>query len=251
VHGTGGSPVVVDDLLIFNADGAADPAVVALEKATGKVRWKVSRPPTRAPNKFSFCTPLLIEVNGRRQLITPGSGIIQALDPRDGSEIWRVLFGTGFSVVPRPVYAHGLLFFSSGYQQPTGYAVRADGQGDVTATHVAWTVSRRVPLNPSMLVVGDELYMLADSGILTCLDARTGTVHYEERLLGPCSASPLFADGRIYAIDERGRCAVFKPGKTFERLAVNDLEERTLASMSVCDNDLLIRTENALYRIRK
>lgn len=251
VHGTGGSPVVVDDLLIFNADGAADPAVVALEKATGKLRWRVPRPPTGAAKKFSFSTPLLIQVNGRRQLITPGSGIVQALDPKDGSEIWRVLYGTGFSVVPRPVFAHGLLFLSSGYQQPVGYAIRPDGQGDVTATHVAWTTTKRVPLNPSMLVAGEELYMLADSGVLSCLDAKTGAVHYEERLLGPCSASLLLADGRIYAIDERGTTAVVRPGKTFQRLATNELQERTLASMAVCDNDLLIRTEKALYRIRK
>lgn len=251
VHGTGGSPVIADDLLIFNADGASNPAVIALEKATGKVRWKVARPPSPAPQKFSFSTPLLIEVNGKRQLITPGSGIVQALDPKDGSEIWHVFYGTGFSVVPRPVYAHGLIFLSSGYQNAVGYAIRPDGKGDVTDTHVAWTLRKRVPLNPSMLVVGDELYMLADGGMLTCMDAKTGEIHYEERLLGSSSASLLEAEGHIYAIDELGKAAVVQAGKTFQLLATNDLAERTLASMSVCDNDLLIRTENALYRVTK
>jgi outer membrane protein assembly factor BamB len=248
VHGTGGSPVLVDDLLIYNADGGVDPAVIALEKATGRLRWKARRPPTPA-NPFSFSTPLVITVAGRRQLITPGSGQVQALDPTDGREIWRARYGIGFSVVPRPVYAHGLLFLSSGYQQPVGFAVRADGMGDVTDTHVAWTHRKRVSLNPSMLVIGDELYMLADSGILSCLDARTGAVHYEERLLGSCSASLLGAEGRIYAIDELGKAAVVRAGKTFDVLAVSDLGERTLASMAVCDNDLLIRTEKAVYRI--
>lgn len=248
-HGTGGSPVIVDDLLIFNADGATNPAVIALDKATGKVRWKVARPDTVAKNKFSFCTPLLIEVGGRRQLITPGSGVVQALDPKDGSEIWRALYDRGYSVVPRPIFAHGLVFLSSGFNQPIAYAIRADGQGDVTDTHVAWTVRKRVPLNPSMLVVGDEFYMLADIGVLSCLDARTGTVHYEEKLLGASSASLLAADGRIYAIDELGKAAVVKPGKTFQVIATSDLQEKTLASMAVCDNDLLIRTEKALYRI--
>jgi len=250
VHGTGGSPVVVDDLLIFNADGATNPAVIALEKATGKLRWKVTRPPTPA-NPFSFSTPLLIQVNGRRQLVTAGSGIVQALEPKDGSEIWRVMYGNGFSVVPRPVYAHGLVFVSTGYAQPQGHAIRPDGKGDVTATHVAWTVTKRVPHNPSVVVVGDELYMLSDTGILSCLDAKTGQVHYEERVLGSSSASLLSADGRIYGIDEQGKSVAVKPGKTFELLATSELREKTLASMAVVDNDLLIRTEKALYRVGK
>ncbi len=248
-HGTGGSPVIVDDLLIFNADGAADPAVIALDKATGKLRWKVARPPTEAKSKFSFCTPLLITVNGRRQLITPGSGIVQALDPRDGSEIWQVRYGRGYSVVPRPIFAHGLVYLSTGFNQPIGYAIRPDGNGDVTDTHVAWTTRKRVPLNASMIVIGDEFYMLADNGVLSCLEAKTGNVHYEEPILGASSASLLAADGRIYALDELGKAAVVKPGKTFQLIATSHLQEKTLASLAVCESDLLIRTEKALYRI--
>lgn len=250
-HGTGGSPVIVDDLLIFNADGQFNPAVIALEKATGKLRWKVARPETAATSKFSFCTPLVIQVKGRKQVISPGSGIVQALDPRDGREIWRVMYGVGFSVVPRPIYAHGLVFLSSGYEKAVGYAIRPDGQGDVTSTHVAWTANKRVPFNPSMVVVGAELYMVDDNGIFSSRDAKTGELYYEERLLGPCSASLLAGDGRIYAQDERGKTAVVKPGKTYQVLAMNDLQERTLASMSVIGSDLLIRTEKALYRVGK
>ncbi len=249
LHGTGGSPVIADDLLIFSADGTSNPAVIALDKTTGKLRWKVARPANEAKSKFSFCTPLLIEVAGRRQLITPGSGVVQALDPRDGREIWRVLYGKGFSVVPRPVFAHGLVYLSSGFMQPIGYAIRPDGQGDVTDTHVAWTTKKRVPLNPSMVVVGDELYMVADTGVLSCLDAKTGAVHYEERLLGACSASLLAAGGRLYAIDELGKAAVVKAGRTFQVIATSDLKEKTLASMAVCESDLLIRTEQAIYRV--
>jgi outer membrane protein assembly factor BamB len=202
-----------------------------------------------ASRKFSFCTPLVIEVNGQRQLITPGSGVVQALNPTDGTEIWHVNYGQGYSVVPRPIFAHGLIFLSTGYDKPVAYAIKPDGKGDVTNTHVAWTADKRIPHNPSMVVVGDELYMLADNGLLSCRDAKTGTVHYEDRLLGPSSASLLAADGRIYAIDEQGNSAVFKPGKTLEVVAKNDLNEKTLASMAVCDSDLLIRTEKALYRI--
>ena len=251
VHGTGGSPVLVDDLLIFNNDADVNPAVVALDKATGKTRWRVVRPETVAKNKFSFGTPLVIEVNGQRQLITPGSGVVQALNPLDGAEIWRVYYGEGYSIVPRPIFAHGLVFLSSGYNKPVAYAIKPDGKGDVTATHVVWTADKRVPHNPSMLVVGDELYMLDDKGMLSSRDARTNVLHYEERLLGPSSASLLEAGGLIYAIDELGASAVVKPGKTLEVVARSELKEKTLASMAVCDNDLLIRTEKALYRIGK
>lgn len=248
-HGTGGSPVLVDDLLIFHNDSDESPGVVALDKATGKTRWRVERPPTEAKNKFSFCTPLVIDVKGRKQVISPGSGIVQALDPKDGSEIWHVLYAAGYSVVPRPVHAHGMVFLGSGYNRAVGYAIKVDGRGDVTGTHVAWSTDKHVPLNPSMLVVGDELYMLDDGGYLSCMDARSGAMHYQERLIGPSSASLLFADGHIYAIDELGKTAVVVPGKTLQVIGTNELGEKTLASMAVCGNDLIIRTEKALYRV--
>jgi hypothetical protein len=116
---------------------------------------------------------------------------------------------------------------------------------------VAWTALKRVPRNPSCLVVEEDLYMLDDSGMLSSRDMKTGKMHYEERLLGPSSASLLYADGHIYAIDEMGKTAVVKPGHTLQVVAQNDLAEKTLASMAVCDNDLLIRTEKALYRVGK
>jgi outer membrane protein assembly factor BamB len=250
VHGTGGSPVIFRDLLIFNADGKAAPAVIALDKASGKLRWRTARE-SAAARKFSFSTPLLIEVNGQTQLLTPGSGILQALDPKDGSPLWHIFYDQGYSVVPRPVFANGLVVICTGYDKPRAIAVRPDGKGDVTATHIAWTADKRVPHNPSILVVDNELYMLDDKGILSSRDCKTGTVHYEERLLGQSSASLLFADGHIYAIDEQGKAAVVQPGKTLKVLATNDLAEKTLSSMAVCESDLLIRTEGALYRIGK
>lgn len=252
VHGTGGSPVLVDGVLIYNADAETDPQVIALDKSTGKTRWVVKRT-SDAKKKFSFCTPLVIEVNGQKQVITPGSGIVQALNPKDGSEIWHVMYDQGYSVVPRPVFAHGMIFMSTGYDKPQGLAIKVDAEskGDVTATHLVWQETKYVPHNPSMLVVGDELYMLADNGLFSSRDAKTNTVYFEERLLGPSSASLLYADGLIYAIDEKGNSAVVKPGKTLAVVAKSELNEKTLASMAVCDNDLLIRTEKAVYRVGK
>ncbi len=250
VHGAGSSPVLFEDLLIFSADAEKDPKVIALDKTTGKQRWAFARQ-SEAKKKFSFCTPLLIDVNGQKQLISPGSGVVNALNPKDGTEIWRCDYGEGYSVVPRPVYAHGMVFVSSSYDKPVLKAIKVDGKGDVTETHVAWTIDKAVPHNPSMAVIGDELYFVADNGILTCADAKTGQIHYSERCTGPISASLLVADGKLYLQDEKGLGVVVKPGKTFEILAQNDLGERSLASYAVIGSDLLIRTEGNLYRIKK
>ncbi|MBL9179637.1 MAG: PQQ-like beta-propeller repeat protein [Verrucomicrobiaceae bacterium] len=249
VHGNGGSPVLFENLLIFSADAETDPKVIALDKTTGKQRWAFARQ-SDAKKKFSFCTPLIIDVNGQKQLITPGSGVVNALNPKTGEEIWRCYYDQGYSVVPRPVYAHGMVFVSSSYDKPVLKAIKVDGKGDVTETHVAWTIDKAVPHNPSMAVIGDELYFVADNGILTCCDAKTGQIHYSERCTGPISSSLLVADGKLYLQDEKGLGVVVKPGKTFQILAQNDLGERSLASYAVIGSDLLIRTEGNLYRIK-
>ena len=250
VHGAGSSPVLFEDLLIFSADAETDPKVIALDKTTGKQRWAFARQ-SDAKKKFSFCTPLIIDVNGQKQLISPGSGVVNALNPKDGTEIWRCYYDQGYSVVPRPVYAHGMVYVSSSYDKPVLLAIKVNGKGDVTGTHVAWTIDKAVPHNPSMAVIGDELYFVADNGILTCADAKTGQIHYSERCTGPISASLLVADGKLYLQDEKGLGVVVKPGKTFQILAQNNLDERSLASYAVIGSDLLIRTEGNLYRIKK
>lgn len=250
VHGNGSSPVLFEDLLIFSADAETEPKVIALDKTTGQQRWAFARQ-SDAKKKFSFCTPLIIDVNGQKQLITPGSGVVNALNPTTGEEIWRCYYDQGYSVVPRPVYAHGMIFLSSGYDKSVLYAIKVDGKGDVTTTHIAWKIEKAAPHNPSMAVIGDELYFVADNGILSCVDAKSGQVHYSERCTGPISASLLAADGKLYLQDEKGLGVVVKPGKQFQILAQNDLAERSLASYAVIGSDLLIRTEANLYRIKK
>ncbi len=252
VHGNGSSPVLVDGLLVFSADAADAPAVVALEAATGKLKWRAARE-SGAKRKFSFCTPLVIEVAGKKQIVTPGSGVVQGLDLAEGRELWRVNYDQGYSVVPRPVFADGLLYVCTGYDKPSLLAIRVDGAmaGDVTGTHVAWRLDKFMPHNPSLVVADGLLYAVADNGVLTCADARTGEVHYQERCAGPCSASLLHAEGRVYVLDERGQTVVVKAGKVFEVLARNAMEERSLASLAVAGNDLLLRTAAALYRLRK
>jgi outer membrane protein assembly factor BamB len=247
VHGNGGSPILVDDLLVFSGDGSDKRFVAALNVADGSVRWKTNRT-VEAAKKFSFGTPLLIEVEGRKQIISPGSNVVSAYDPADGKEIWKVRYN-GYSLVPRPVYGHGLVFVCTGFDRPSLLAIRPDGKGDVTDTHVAWKTNKGVALTPSLLLQGDELYMVSDSGMASCLDARTGAVHWQERLGGNYSASPLFADGKLYFQSEQGTGVVLQAGKSFKLLSKNALEERSLASPAAIDGALFIRTEKHLYRI--
>lgn len=250
VHGNGGSPVWVDGLLVFSVDGADNPRVVALDAGDGSVKWQTPRE-TPAKKKFSFSTPLVIGEPGHRQVVSPGSGAVCAYNVADGREVWRVLHGEGYSVVPRPVLAHGLLFVGTGYDRPLIHAIRTGGQGDVTATHLAWTLAKGAPNTPSMVVVDDLLYCVSDAGIASAVEAKTGQVAWSERLGGNFSASVLYADGRLYFQNEEGMGYVVRPGRTFEVLARNDLAERTLASHAVDHGALFIRTQTSLYRIGK
>ena len=250
-HGTGGSPVLVGDALIFSCDGQRDPFVIGLDAKTGAVRWKTERN-SPAKKQFSFSTPLAISIDGAVQVISAGSGFVASYDPRDGHEFWRVCYGEGYSVVPRPVFAHGLLFLSSGFDAPVVHAIKPAGaSGDATATNVVWTQRKGAPNTPSLLVLGDEVYFVSDGGIATCADARTGEVHWSERLGGNFSASPVAAEGRVYFQNEAGVGFVVKGGKTYELLATNDLGERTLASYAVADGALFIRSESHLWKIMR
>jgi outer membrane protein assembly factor BamB len=221
--------------------------VAALNKSNGEVAWKTSRP-NNPPKKFAFCTPLAIEVAGRTQILLPGAGAVCAYDPVDGRELWHVNYD-GYSVIPRPVFAHGLVYVSTSFDSPSLLAIRPDGQGDVTDTHVEWSAEKGAPHTPSVLVIGDELYMVNDNGSATCLDARTGKQIWQERLGGNFSASLVFAAGNIYALDERGVCHVFKAGRSFERVAENKLPEHTLASLAVIEGAIILRGDKHLYRI--
>jgi outer membrane protein assembly factor BamB len=245
-HGAGGSPVVHEDLVIFSCDGHDAAFLIALDKITGKVRWKTNR---RQPYDQAYTTPLVIRVGEKDQIVSVGAYRAGAYDPATGREIWRVQYADGFSNVPRPVFGHGLVYIATGFQQPSLIAVRADGTGDVTKTHIAWTATRGAPLTPSPILVGDELYFVNDGGIASCLDAKTGVVHWQMRLGGTYSASPVFADGRIYFLGEHGGVTAIQPGREFRRLGQSTLDGAMLASMAVSGGSLFIRTESHLYRI--
>jgi len=243
-HGTGGSPIIYEDLLILSCDGNDVQFVVALDKATGKVRWKKMREGYQA-----YTTPLVVSLPEGDQVISPGALRAIAYEPRTGKEIWQVRYGEGFSNVPRPVYGLGLVFICTGFQQASLLAIKPDGRGDITKSKVVWRLDRGVPLTPSPLLVGDELYMVTDNGIATCVDAKTGEELWRARLGGNHSASPIYADGKIYFLSEEGESVVIAPGRQLKHLATNQLEGPTLASMAISDSSLFVRTATHLYRI--
>jgi outer membrane protein assembly factor BamB len=248
-HGTGGSPALAGDRLIICCDGHDQQFVAAVSIKTGEILWRKDR--GLAPAKgFSFGTPLVIDVGGKSQAICPGSEAVMAFDPVSGDEIWRVRYD-GYSVVPRPIYAGGLVVMSTGYDDPKLLAIDPTGTGDVTDSHLKWTVERGAPNNPSPVAVGDDLYFVSDAGVLTCVELATGKQRWQKRLGGEYSASLLFADGRIYVQDEHGKAIVFKPGPKFESVAENTIApgERTFASYAAIDGALFLRSESHLYRI--
>jgi len=193
---------------------------------------------------------LVIRVGESDQLVSPAAHHVAAYDPRTGKEIWYVRYDDGFSNVPRPVYAHGLVFITTGFQEPSLFAIRPDGRGDVTRTHLAWQLPRGVPYTPSPIVAGDQLYIVNDIGIVSCLEAQSGKILWQHRLTGNFTASPVMADGLIFITSEEGVTTVIRPGPAFQPVAQNTLKGPTLASMAAAGRSWYIRTMTHLYRIQ-
>jgi outer membrane protein assembly factor BamB len=250
--GPGSSPIVHNDLFIVPCDGTDQQYVIALNKLTGEQVWKTNRPPLSGENgdlHKSFSTPLAVNDGSRDQVIIPGAQWVVAYDPRDGYEIWRVRHGTGFSNVPRPVAGHGMAYICTGFMNPQIWAIGLDGRGDITESHVKFKVSKQVPATPSPVLVGDQLYFITDQGVATSVSAATGETIWTKRISGNFSASPLYADGKIYFSNHEGKTTVLRPGREYDELAVNALDGQLMASPAVIDHSLLLRSQSHLYRI--
>ena len=250
--GPGSSPLLYDDLLILTCDGMDSQFVVALDATTGEQIWRTDRPPIRAKNpdyRKSFCTPLRINVGGADQLVIPGAQWCVAYEPRSGKEIWRVDHGSGFSLASRPVFDGLCVYICTGFGSDQLWAIRPDGRGDVTETHIAWKAAKQIPHMASPLVFGQRIYTVSDAGIAQCLDTATGKQIWKKRVPGKYSASPLYADRRVYVCNQQGRTTVFSAGDTYRELAQNVLDGSLMASPVVADGDLLLRTDSHLYRI--
>jgi outer membrane protein assembly factor BamB len=242
-HGPGGSPVIWNDLLVVVCDGPDQQFTIALDKDNGAVRWKVEHHGQQA-----YSTPLVIGSGDKAQLITSQGEALIAYRPSDGSELWRCRHA-GHSVVPRPVVGNGLVYFCSGSWPPALFAVRLGGKGDITDSHVEFSVRRGVPLNPSPLVVDSRLYLVSDQGVLSCFSATDGHELWRERLGGAFTASPTYADGKIYLLDENGTMHVVADADKFRLISSNSIEGRTLASPAFVEHAIYLRSDTHLYRI--
>jgi outer membrane protein assembly factor BamB len=260
-RGAGSSPIIFGDLLIMHYDGSDLQYVVALDKRTGKTVWKTERsidfkdlgpdgkPQAEGDMRKAFATPQIITVNGTPLLISMGAKATYAYDPLTGKERWRVEERTNHSASTRPVFGFGLVFLPTGFPKGELLAVRPDGRGDVTATHVAWRLTRGVPNKPSVLLVGDLLFMTTDAGVASAVEAKTGKVVWTGRIGGTHSASPVAADGRIYFFSEDGKTIVVEAGRTFKVLAENHLGDGFMASPAIAGKSFILRSRTHLYRI--
>jgi hypothetical protein len=243
-HGYCSSPILYKELVIVNGDHDGDGYIVALNRRTGETVWKIDR-----PNKTrSYCTPLIREINGRPHMMLSGSKCVASYDPNDGSLQW-IMDGPTEQFVAAPVYNGRLLFITAGYPELHIVAMRPDGMGNVTATHLVWRTRRGCAYVPSPIVWGNYFVIVSDGGFASCFDADTGKQHWTERLGGGHSASLVSSEDRVYFLSDRGVTTVVRPGPTFEKLAVNEIGEETYASPAVSQGQIFIRGVKHLFAI--
>ncbi len=247
--GAASSPVPYKDRIILACDGSDLQFAVALDAATGKEVWKTDRtaaaklPPDQ---RRAFSSALVFNDGKQDQVVIPGANRVYSYNPDTGEELWRINY-TGFSIVPRPVFANGLVYMSTGYFAHELMAIRPDGKGDVTSTHVVWRTKKGVPAITSPLVVGSLLFMISDKGVLTCLDAKTGQPKWSERLDGEFSASPLVHGSTVYVFADDGSTVLFKAADKYEPLGKNQIKGKIQATPAAGGGGLLLRTDTMLY----
>ena len=255
LHGLGASPVLAQGQLIMPFDGSSredervgwkipweEAAILAWDTATGKVLWTGRR----GKSRVGHVTPILVE--NENQLVSAGGDRVQGFDVRTGQQIWSI-YSQGEGVTPSPAIGDGMIFTSSGFEEPTIRAIRLGGQGDITKTHIAWEQKKGVPALASPLLVSQYLYTISRDNILFCMEQATGEVVWQERLSGVHSASPVFADGRIYILSEEGVTRVLRPGNKYDEIARNSVEGICKASMVVSQGRFYIRSSTNLYSI--
>jgi outer membrane protein assembly factor BamB len=254
-RGPGSSPILFENLLIFHMDGFDFHYIIALNKQTGETAWKTDRSidygTTDGDRMKSFATPVIIQAAGKTQLISPSSMATMSYDPRTGREYWRVHYNS-HSGAAMPLFGHGLLYLNTGFGKADLMAVRPDGEGDVTATHVVWTAKKSIGSKPSQVLADDLIFNVHDDGVASCLDAKTGEELWTRRLGGKFSASPIYADGKVYFLgDDSHATTVVKAAREYTELAKNNLDEGFMASPAVTGKALILRTRSAIYRVEE
>jgi outer membrane protein assembly factor BamB len=254
-RGPASSPILYKDLLIVNFDGVDVQYVVALNKNTGKTVWKRDRDINWGTDnkdaKKAYGTPSVLKIGGRDVLVDPAAVATIAYDPATGDEVWRVYHG-GMNGAARPIYANGLVYICAGGNSDALLALKPEGKGDFTGTKkIIWHTGKSVPLRSSPLVSGNLMFMVADNGVASCLNAKTGEVQWTKRLTGKFWASPILAEGRIYAFNEEGAGYVLAAKPQYKLIAENHLNDGGNASPAVSGKALYVRTATHFYRIEK
>ena len=254
-QGAASSPILHEDLLILTCDGTDHQFLAALDKRTGKTKWRQPRAHLEAAAmkgriaRMAYSTPLVQAINGVPQLVSTGADHVAAYDPRTGREIWWMPYN-GFSLVCRPSFGNGLFYIVGSVSQDhfCVYAVRP-GVGMLRKDQVVWQRSKGIAHVPSPLLVGQELFVIDRTGVATCVDALTGEERWRQRIGGNYDASPIEVRGRIYFCNRAGKTTVLSEGRDFEILATNQLAGTFRASPAVTDGALFLRSDTHLYRI--
>jgi outer membrane protein assembly factor BamB len=253
-RGAGSSPIIVDNLLILTFDGYDFNYLAALDKRTGETVWKHDRnfeyTTDNGDYHKSFSTPHVIEVAGHRQLISPSAGATAAYDPATGNEIWRVRSG-GMNAASRALYGNGLVYCvapDGGFQL---FAVKPEGAGDITNTNVAWKTNKGVPTRASPILLDDLLFMGGNAGVLSCVNAKTGEITRQKRTSAKFTASPVYADGKLYFFSEDGEAPVIAADRELTQLAENHFEPGFMSSPAIIGRSLIVRSKTNLYRFEK
>lgn len=272
-RGASSSPILHENLVILTFDGVDLQYHAALDKRTGQTVWKTDRsvkwndehiqqPMVRDGDwRKAHSTPLIATAAGKTQMFSVGAKAAYGYDPRTGRELWRVEYND-WSAAPMPVLYKDRVILATGFNLAALMAVRADGEGNVTDTHVEWSTRTRVPKYASPILVDGLLYVAADESFVSCLNPETGESVWTERIGGKYRASPVYADGRLYFFSAEGTTTVLKPGRTFEVLATNTLGDDSLrgdskrpvgfmASPAVAGKSFYLRTRNHVYRIEE
>jgi len=235
--GFSNEPVLFEDHVIVDCDSKGDSFLIALNCENGETAWRVDR-----TNKgISYSAPLIREMAGRMQMIQCGDRRVTSFDPRTGEELWTV-DGPSEEFAGTPVYSEktGLVYISSSWPKRLLLAIRPDGTGNVTDTHVVWQDRRLAPYVPSMIVAGDYLLGVSNNGVAFCFNPGTGDRYWDERL-GMHHASPVLINGLVYFINDDGQVNVIKPGPTYELVARYELGESCYASPAISDGQVFLR----------
>jgi outer membrane protein assembly factor BamB len=244
-HGYSYSPIFYNDLVILDCRQEGEAATIALEKATGKIRWR-TEPRVK---RISHITPLLISDGKREQVVVSGSDETASYDPQTGRQLWWCK-GPSDVAVAGMCFGDGLLFTAAGYPDRTRMAIRTDGSGDVTDSHVAWSSRRQVTYVPSPVYDRGHIYSIIDEGMLVCFEAKTGESKWDKRLGGRFRSSLVLANGLIYAVNDKGLTTIFRASpESYQEVAANDLGEFCYATPAISNGRLYLRTDGNLYCI--